>query len=201
MNKISVLIADDHKLLRETLSQLINSDPGFEVIATCGDSQQAVEITKIERPDIVLMDINMTPFSGLEATQKIKASSPLSKVIGMSVHSDPSYAKRMMKMGARGYVTKNSPKDEILRAMTSVKNGNIYVCDEIKNILGEQLDANPNASPQLASLTDREKMIVQLVREGNSSKEIAVNIGVKTKTVEVHRHNILQKLKLKNAAS
>ncbi|MEO6316459.1 MAG: response regulator transcription factor [Chitinophagaceae bacterium] len=201
MKKIRVLIADDHKLLRETLSYLIDSADDFEVVAICGDSQEALDAAVAQHPDIILMDINILPFSGIEATQKLKGVAPLSKVIGMSVHSDPVYAKKMMKMGARGYVTKNSPKDEILSAMRRVHNGEVYVCDEIKYILGQQLGADTPASPRLSSLTDREIEIVQFIKEGHSSKEIAVNIGVKVKTVEVHRHNILQKLQLKNAAS
>ena len=201
MKKIRVLIADDHKLLRETLSYMIDQDARFEVIAACGDSTEVIEITSIEKPDIVLMDINMTPFSGIEATQKLKELSPSSRVIGMSVHSEPVYVKKMLKMGARGYVTKNSPKDEIISAMKRVNDGEIYLCQEIKNILGEQLLADTGLVTGIRSLTDREIQIVELVREGHSSKEIAVSIGIKVKTVEVHRHNVLQKLKLKNAAS
>ena len=201
MNKVSILIADDHKLLRETLSYIIDSDPGLEVIAVCGDSQEAIEIAKIKKPDIVLMDINIAPFSGIEATQKIKQSSPASIVIGMSMHSDPVYAKKMLKMGARGYVTKNSSKDEILTAIMKVRQGEVYICKEIKDILAERLCGNSSSAPELSSLTKREMQIVHLVKEGHSSKEIAADINITKKTVEVHRHNILKKLKLTNAAS
>ena len=94
MEKISVLIADDHKLIRETWSYILNNDSRFEVIAECGDSEQAVEMSRVKRPQIVLMDINMMPISGFEATERIRKVSPLSKVIGVSMHSQPAYAKK-----------------------------------------------------------------------------------------------------------
>ena len=102
MEKINVLIADDHKLIRETWSYILNSDPRFQVIAECGDSEQAVEMTKLKRPHIVLMDINIMPISGFEATERIKRVSPTTKVIGVSMHSQPAYAKRMLQIGAKG---------------------------------------------------------------------------------------------------
>ena len=203
MNVTTVLIADDHKLLRETLCDLINTDPAFNVIACCADGEEAVEITRAEKPDIVLMDINMPPFSGITATQKIAEFASVTKVIGISAYSDPAYAKIMMKTGASGYITKNSSKDEIFAAMHKVKQGETYVCQEIKNILTEFLISEPQAGqePNLNSLTTRELQIVHQVKQGLSSKEIAKGMNISLKTVEVHRHNILKKLKLKNAAS
>ncbi|RYG06375.1 MAG: response regulator transcription factor, partial [Chitinophagaceae bacterium] len=133
MEKISVLIADDHKLIRETWSYILNNDSRFEVIAECGDSEQAVEMSRVKRPQIVLMDINMMPISGFEATERIRKVSPLSKVIGVSMHSQPAYAKKMLQIGARGYVTKNSSKEEMIKAIMEVYSGNKYVCEEIKN--------------------------------------------------------------------
>ena len=97
-----MLIADDHKLIRETWSYILNSDPRFQVIAECGDSEQAVEMTKLKRPHIVLMDINIMPISGFEATERIKRVSPTTKVIGVSMHSQPAYAIRMLQIGAKG---------------------------------------------------------------------------------------------------
>src|SRR6201985_1254742 len=139
MNKINILIADDHKLIRETWSYILNSDTRFQVIAECGDAQEAVELAKTKRPHVVLMDINMTPFSGLEATQRIRKISPGSKVIGVSMHSQPAYAKKMLQMGAKGYVTKNSSKEEMIKAILEVNSGNKYLCEEIKAIIADQL--------------------------------------------------------------
>ena len=201
MSKINILIADDHKLIRETWSYILNSDARFQVIGECGDAQEAVELARTKRPHVVLMDINMTPFSGLEATQRIRKISPGSKVIGVSMHSQPAYAKKMLQMGARGYVTKNSAKEEMIKAILEVNHGNKYICDEIKNIISEQLLDEKEDSPNINALTEREMQIINFIKEGLSSKEIATSLNISLKTVEVHRHNILKKLKLKNSAS
>jgi len=201
MEKITILIADDHKLIRETWTYILNSDERFEVVAECGDAEQAVELAKELTPDIVLMDINMAPFNGFEATEKIRKVSPESKVIGVSMHSQPAYAKKMLQVGARGYVTKNSSKEEMFNAITEVFKGNKYVCDEIKTIISDKLLDDNHDTPSINSLTEREMQIIHHIREGHSSKEIATQLDISLKTVEVHRHNILKKLKLKNSAS
>ena len=188
-------------MIRETWSYILNSDSRFQVIGECGDAQEAVELAKTKRPHVVLMDINMTPFSGLEATQRIRKISPGSKVIGVSMHSQPAYAKKMLQMGARGYVTKNSSKEEMIKAILEVNHGNKYICDEIKNIISEQLLDEKEDSPNINALTEREMQIINFIKEGLSSKEIATSLNISLKTVEVHRHNILKKLKLKNSAS
>lgn len=201
MEKISVLIADDHKLIRETWSYILNNDPRFMVVAECGDSEEAVEHAKNKKPQIVLMDINISPISGFEATERIRKLSPGSKVIGISMHSQPAYAKKMLQIGARGYVTKNSSKDEMIEAILSVHSGNKYICDEIKNNISELILDEKQEMPNVNALTGREIEIINLIKEGQSSKEIATILKISLKTVEVHRHNILKKLKLKNAAS
>ncbi len=200
MKKISILIADDHKLIRETWSFILSSDQRFEVVAECSNGAEAIEFAKTHRPDIILMDINMTPMNGVDATKEIRRYSPLSKVIGVSLHSQPSYAKKMLQNGARGYVTKNSSREEMYRAILEVYNNNRYVCDEVKNILSNQLVAEDD-EPDINSLSTRELEIIGLIKKGFSSKEIGVELGITLKTVEVHRHNILKKLKLKNTAS
>ncbi|MBC7901775.1 MAG: response regulator transcription factor [Gemmatimonadaceae bacterium] len=201
MEKINILIADDHKLIRETWTYILNSDPRFQVVAECGDSEEAVEVAKQKRPHIVLMDINMSPISGFEATERIRKVSPGTKIIGVSMHSQPAYAKKMLQVGAKGYVTKNSSREEMFKAIMEVHRGNKYVCDEIKTILSEQLLDENQDTPSINTLTEREIQIINHIREGMSSKEIASKLDISLKTVEVHRHNILKKLKLKNSAS
>lgn len=201
MEKISVLIADDHKLIRDTWSFILNNDPRFQVIAECGDSEQAVEAARIKRPNIVLMDINMMPISGFEATERIRKVSPASKIIGVSMHSQPAYAKKMLQIGARGYVTKNSSKEEMMKAILEVHQGNKYICEEIKNNISELVLEENKDVPNVNALTEREIQIINLIKDGQSSKEIASQLNISLKTVEVHRHNVLKKLKLKNSAS
>ena len=117
------------------------------------------------------------------------------------MHSQPAYAKKMLQVGARGYVTKNSSKEEMFTAISEVFRGNKYVCDEIKTIISDQLLDDNQDIPSINSLTEREMQIIHHIREGHSSKEIATQLDISLKTVEVHRHNILKKLKLKNSAS
>jgi len=201
MDKITVLIADDHKLIRETWSFILNGDPRFQVVAECGDSEQAVEMARQKHPNVVLMDINIMPISGFEATERIRKVSPKTRVIGVSMHSQPAYAKKMLQIGARGYVTKNSSKEEMIMAILEVHAGNRYICDEIKNNISELVMDDNRDTPNVNALTEREIQIINLIKEGQSSKEIAANLNISLKTVEVHRHNILKKLKLKNSAS
>jgi DNA-binding NarL/FixJ family response regulator len=200
MEAISILIADDHKLIRDTWSFILNTDNRFKVVAECSNGEEAIEQAKQKRPQIVLMDINMTPVSGLEATRQIRKVSPGSKIIGVSMHSQPAYAKKMLQIGAKGYVTKNSSRDEMFKAIMEVYGGNRYICDEVKNIISEQImDDNP--SQGINALSERELQIVKLIKEGFSSKEISAQLNISLKTVEVHRHNILKKLNLKNSAA
>jgi DNA-binding NarL/FixJ family response regulator len=201
MDKITILLVDDHKLIRESWSFILSSDSRFHVIGATSDVDEAVEIVKSKKPKIVLMDINMTPINGFEATKLVRKFSPGSKIIGISMHSMPAYAKRMLQMGAMGYVTKNSSKDELLSAIVEVNNGKKYVCDEVKNILAQQELVDEGGAPDMNVLSRREIDVVQIIKEGLSSKEIAVQLEISLKTVEVHRYNILKKLGLRNTAS
>lgn len=201
MEKITILLVDDHKLIRESWSFILNSDPRFEVVGETSNPEEAVEIARAKKPRIVLMDINMTPINGFEGTKLIRKYSPGSKVIGISMHSMPAYARRMIQIGAMGYVTKNSSKDELVLAIVEVNNGKKYICDEVKNILAQQeLEEDGTGQPDMNVLSRRELDIVQLIKEGLSSKEIATKLDISLKTVEVHRYNVLKKLNLKNTA-
>src|SRR5438045_9290338 len=153
------------------------------------------------RTAIVIMDINMPGINGIEATQLIRKFSPGSKILGVSLHTQPTYARKMMQKGAMGYVTKNSSRDEMFKAIEEVYAGKKYVCEEIKNILSEQVLSGEDQPTGLNTLSQREIQIISLIKKGYSSKEIAETLDISVKTVEVHRYNILKKLNLKNAAA
>jgi DNA-binding NarL/FixJ family response regulator len=197
---ISILIADDHKLIRETWTYILNSDSRFKVIGSCSNSEEAVKMSKQKHPNVVLMDINMVPFSGIEATRLIKEASPQSFVIGVTMHSQPSYAKKMLQQGARGYVTKNSSREEMFDAIVEVAKGNKYLCEEIKELISES-NIDPASLSAINSLTERELEVVNLIVQGSQTKDIATKLNISIKTVEVHRHNIFKKLNLKNAVA
>jgi DNA-binding NarL/FixJ family response regulator len=201
MEKISIILVDDHKLIRDSWSFILNSDPRFKVIGETSNGEEAVEIVKTLKPDIVLMDVNMAPVNGFDATKQIISYSPGTKVIAVSMHTMPAYAKLMMQIGAMGYVTKNSSKDEMIKAIIEVSSGRKYVCDEVKNILAQKELEEDHAPADMNNLSRRELDIIKLIKEGLSSKEIASQLDISLKTVEVHRYNILKKLKLKNTAA
>jgi len=197
---ISILIADDHKLIRETWSYILNRDSRFEVIGSSSNSEEAVKMSETLQPQVVLMDINMAPFSGIEATRRIREVSPHSHVVAVTMHTQPGYARKMLQMGASGYVTKNSSKEEMVNAILEVSAGNKFICAEIKELLSE-VQEDSSAVSVINSLTEREMDVINLIKQGSSSKDISLKLDISIKTVEVHRHNILKKLKLKNAAS
>ena len=201
MKKITILITEDHTLIRQTWNFLLNSDPRLQVIADCGSGEEAVEIAGKMRPDVVIMDINLRGISGIEATPLIRKYSPGSKILGVSLHSQPAYARKMIQQGAMGYVTKNSSGEEMIKAIVEVHNNRKYICDEIKSILSEQMVNGDSPSEGLNSLSKREIDIIGYIKQGFSSREIADSINISVKTVEVHRYNILKKLKMKNVAA
>ncbi len=201
MEKITILIVDDHTLVRETWSFILNTDERFNVVAESGNGEDAVEMAKQLRPQIVIMDINLPGMNGIEATQLIRKYSPASRILGVSLHTQPTYARKMIQKGAMGYVTKNSSREEMFKAITEVQAGRKYICDEIKNILSEQVINGDEQQGGLNALSQREIEIINFIKKGFSSKEIAENLEISVKTVEVHRYNILKKLNLKNSAA
>jgi len=201
MEKITIMLVDDHKLIRDSWAFILNSDSRFKVVGESGNADDAMRIVRNEKPQIVLMDINMTPVNGFEATKLVRKYSPTTKIIGITMHTMPTYAKRMMQLGAMGYVTKNSSKEELMRAILEVNGGRKYICDEVKNILVHQELEDEHDHPDLNVLSSREIDIVQLIKEGLPSKEIADRLEISLKTVEVHRYNILKKLNLRNTAA
>lgn len=201
MCKTTILIADDHQLLRDTWTFILNSDPRFHVVGVAASGEESVMLTEQVNPQVVLMDINMGSMSGFEATQTIKRQSPRTKVIGVSMHSMPAYARKLFKMGASGYVTKNSSREELLNAIENVQAGNTYICEEIREIMYRQ-EQQPDAErPDINILSSRELEIAEFIKQGLSSREIAKRLEVSIKTIEVHRYNIFKKLRLPNIAS
>jgi DNA-binding NarL/FixJ family response regulator len=201
MKSITILIADDHTLIRETWSFILRTDPRFNVIAACGSGEEAVELAKQLRPDIVIMDINLPGINGIEATALIRKYAPGAKIVAVSLHTQPAYAQKMMQNGASGYVTKCSGREEMVKAIEEIFLGKKYVCNNIKEIIAEQMIDSDGQQKGIHSLTAREIEIISLIKKGDTSKEIAVSLNVAAKTVEVHRYNILKKLKLKNSVA
>lgn len=201
MKKITIVIVEDHQLVRDMWVSLFEDNSEIEIVGKCGAFDEAIEMIKVKRPEIVLLDINLPNASGMDAVPLIRKFSPGSKIIAVSMHNQPAYAKKMMQMGAKGYVTKNSSQQEVLEAVNAVMSGQTYICHEIKNSLTDQMLKEEPDGPDIKELSLREIEIIKLIKEGLSSKEIAAKLNISIRTAEVHRHNILKKLGLKNTAS
>ncbi|HEV8285425.1 MAG TPA: response regulator transcription factor [Chitinophagaceae bacterium] len=201
MDKITILITDDHKLIREAWTTVLESDPRFKVIARTGSGEEAVELAKELRPHIIILDINLPGMNGFETIPLLRKFSPGSKILGVSLHTQPAYARKMIQKGAMGYVTKNSSREEMFTAIIETYNGRKYICDEIKNILSEQMLNGDENKTGLNSLSQREIEIISFIKKGDSSKEIAEALSLSAKTIEVHRYNLMKKLGLKNTAA
>jgi DNA-binding NarL/FixJ family response regulator len=197
---IHILIADDHLLLREAWSMILRKDHRFMIIGNCSNSMQAVKLSRKLKPDILLLDINMSPYNGIEAAQKIRGISPETRIIALTMSNDPAYAKKMFQLGAMGYVTKNSSIEEMTEAILTVSGGNTYVCNEMKEILSSSRE-DPRKFLAVHLLTKREIEVINLIKAGQSSKEICGELEITLNTVETHRYNILKKLGVKNATS
>ncbi|MEP7376754.1 MAG: response regulator transcription factor [Chitinophagaceae bacterium] len=200
MAKISILITDDHLLVREAWSFILNTDPRFKVVAEAGSGEAAVELARQLCPDVVTLDINMPGMNGIETAALIRKSSPSTKVLGVSMHTQPAYVRKMLQNGVMGYVTKNSSREEMCKAIIEIHGNRKYICDEIKNILSDHMVRGEEKSG-FNDLSGREIEVIEFIKKGYSSKEIATPLGLSVKTVEAHRYNILKKLKLRNTAA
>jgi len=198
--QITILITDDHVLIREIWAYILNKDPKFTVVAECGNAEEAIEKARTLKPHVVIMDINLPGMNGVEATKQIRRYSPGSRILAVSMHSQPTYVRSIMKNGASGYVTKNSTREEMFQAILEIHAGNKYICAEIKNILSEQLNED-QVKTGINRLSKREIECIDYIKKGLSSKEIAFELCISPKTVEVHRYNIFKKLNLKNVTS
>jgi DNA-binding NarL/FixJ family response regulator len=201
MTKITILIADDHKLIRTAWSFTLNNNPQLQVIAECETAEEAIEQTNKLRPDIVIMDINLPGMNGIEATATILKYAPDTRILAISQHTETIYVRQIMQKGAMGYLTKFSSKEEMFKAISEIHNGRKYICDEIKKNLSEQMSNPDTEKNRIDSLTRREMEIIGHIKNGDSSKEMAQSLFLSVKTIEVHRYNILKKLRLKNSSA
>jgi DNA-binding NarL/FixJ family response regulator len=198
---VKVLLADDHAIMREGLRAILDKRADVTVVAEAADGHEAVGLAKSMKPEVVVMDVTMPNLNGVEATRQIMAASPDTKVIGLSMNSDPRYVIAMFSAGASGYILKNAASEELMRAIDAVLEGQKYVSP----LVGEVVVTSAVESSRLrlvekTELSAREREVLQLLAEGATSKEIATRLGVATSTVESHRRQIAEKLGLRSVA-
>ncbi len=197
LNTTSILIVDYHQLIRETWAHILNDESHITVVGKAANGEECIEMVNTLNPDIILMDIDMKPINGIKATREIRKISSLIKIIGISMHSHPHYVTRMLKEGAKGYITKNVSKAELMEAIMEVKNGKMYLSPDVKGILADYVLTQEKGKKRIS---EREHEILELICQGLTSFEISKKLEIKKSTIEVHRHNILRKLNLKNTA-
>lgn len=198
MNKIRVLLADDHTILRDGIRALIEDEPDMEVIGEAEDGRSAVRMTSQLKPDVVLMDIAMPLLNGLEATLKIHRDHPDVKVLILTMHENEEYIRRVLATGAMGYILKDAAARDLLSAIRSVNSGQAVLSPAITRLVIEDYlrwgDLQTNHIPN--KLSPREREVLQLIAEGYTNKEIAEILSISIKTVQAHRANMMKKLDL-----
>src|SRR5690349_24919947 len=203
MNTIRILLADDHTVIRRGLCLLLESHPGFKVIAEAADGREAVALAEAHSPDVVVMDVAMPTLNGIEAARQITARLPQTAVVFLSMHTDESYVLKALKAGARAYLLKDSAEHDLIHAVRSVTEGKSFFSPAISKMMVEDYMRElqeRQVEDTYELLTNREREVLQLLAEGRSNKEAAAILNLSLYTVETHRGNILQKLNLHSGA-
>jgi DNA-binding NarL/FixJ family response regulator len=199
---VRILLADDHKILRLGLRELLEKKSQIEIVAEAEDGRTAVQLSRKLSPDVVIMDISMQDLNGVEATRQIISDRPKTKVIILSMHSGQKFVAEVFKAGASGYLLKDCDLSEVFYAICAVMANETYVCPQIATVLrNDYLRRILQTETETAStLTPREREVLQLMAEGKSTKEIAFSFDLSIKTVEVHRQRIMEKLNIHSIA-
>jgi two-component system response regulator NreC len=199
---IRVVLADDHKIIRDGLRTLLEKEAGMEVVAEAENGRKTIKLAQKLTPHVIIMDVSMPDMNGIEATRQIVTEMPHVKVIALSMHSDRRFVLGMLEAGASGYLLKDCAFEELAQAIRNVNAGHTYLSPKIADVvvkgylsrISEMNIASGNV------LTPREREILQLIAEGMSAKEIAGHLNLGIKTVETHRRNMMQKLKMNSIA-
>ncbi|MBI5058648.1 response regulator transcription factor [candidate division KSB1 bacterium] len=198
MRELRVILADDHKLFRLGLRELLTSHQGLNVVGEAGNGLEAISLARELHPDVILMDISMSELNGIEACRRIVSEEPDIRVVMLSMHADRRYVIESLRAGARGYVLKDAAPEELVRAIRRVTQNQYYLSESTnQQIIAEFLKlAAPPATGVYDLLSGRERTVLQLIAEGNTTKQIADKLSLSVKTVETHRQHIMEKLNL-----
>lgn len=203
MPPTSLFIVDDHQLLIDGIKSMVEDNTDWEVIGYANNGQDAINIIPILKPDIILMDLDMPVMNGLMSTEKLLKINPLFKIVVITLHHEKPILEKLIKIGASGYMLKDTPKEEFIKGLEIVRNGNRFyssnLTESILNISSLQAKNETNVK-LLCLLSDREREVLEYVAQGSSTKEMANELNLSPKTVESYRKNLLQKLEARNTA-
>lgn len=204
MKEVRILIADDHQLILNGITDMLRSISEYKIVAMAMNGKEAVEKTFEHNPDLIFMDISMPEMNGIEACSIISSTLPAVKIIALTQHEDNEYVKQILNAGGSGYLLKNSTKEEFIDAIETVMSGKKYLSKKIsEQMLNDMLSENYEKEETKSDikLTRREKEIIQKIADELSNQEIADELFISLRTVETHRRNIMQKLKVKSVVS
>lgn len=204
MKQITVLLAEDHTVVREGFRKMLELEKDFHIVGEAQDGRQAVALVRKHQPEVVLMDIAMPLLNGLEATRQILKAHPASKVLILSAHSDDAYVTTAIEAGAAGFLLKQTSSHDVCGAIREVANGKQFFSPTVSRRLARTASHAPSrpgtARKGAATLTSREREVLQLIAEGKANKETAAELGIGMKTVEKHREHLMQKLDIHDTA-
>ena len=198
----TILLVDDHRIVREGLRTLLGQQPDLAVVGEAADGRDAVTQACLLRPDVIVMDIAMPELNGVEATRLILAELPAVRIVALSMYADRRFVAEILRAGALGYVLKDGAFEELALAIRTVTEGKTYLSPSIAGLVVEELVRRTETpgSPSLGGLTPRERQVLKLLADGMRPREIAQELSISAKTVEVHKQNLMNKLEIHSAA-
>jgi two-component system, NarL family, response regulator NreC len=194
MKRIRILLADDHAVVRAGFKMILSAQADMEIVGEAGNGREAVESAEELKPDIVVMDVAMPELNGIEATRRLAASLPHTRVVALSMHKDSVYVREILRAGARGYLLKDSPAGDLVSAVRAVASGQSYLSPGVSNAVLD--DYRRHVTNPIDLLTTREREVLQMIAEGKTNKEIAGVLNLSVYTVDAHRGRIMEKLNL-----
>ena len=197
---ISILLADDHVLLRAGVRALLDKVPGVAVVAEAGDGREAIAQVEAVHPDVVLLDIALPVLNGLEALARITKGFPKTRVVVLTMYANEEYVLKAMRSGAAGYLLKNATAAELKFALETVRSGQTYISPSVAKAVADYVRRSGQSDDPLGQLTRRQREILQLIAESQSTKEIADTLKISVKTVEMHRKKLMQRLQIHDVA-
>ncbi len=192
MDSVKLLVADDHEIIRNGVRSLLEAQPGWQVMAEASNGREAVEKANRLKPDVAVLDIGMPSLNGLEAARQILRNDPHIKIVILTMHESENLIREVLRVGARGYVSKADAIRDLVTAIKAVRRGLTFFTAKVDEVVLESYLGNTGAT--CSRLTPRQREIIQLLAEGQTSKEIAVTLGLSVKTAETHRTNIMRRL-------
>jgi len=198
MKRIRILLADDHAVVRQGFRMVLGAHPDMEIVGEAGNGREAVELAERLKPEVVVMDVSMPELNGIEATRRLAASTPHTRVLALSMHKDSVYVREILRAGARGYLLKDSVADDLVAAVRAVASGEGYLSPQVSSAVLD--DYRRHVTNPIDLLTSREREVLQMLAEGKTNKEIAGVLNLSAYTVEAHRGRVMEKLNVHTIA-